>query len=364
MKTFRQLMNEMMTSTSGGVAGMHQSVEPLDGLPQVAGREADRVAVKKKRTVKRESFAGCPVFTVSSDEYAKCMHGRMRYERWNKKLNMEDLNNQEIQAYSYSNPGKSIIIKDETYGTMSYFIPRRNTNESTDKKHKPHGIKSDPAYKKAKTKEEIKKARDQWNLRNPMDLWVGESVTEDYVLKGKKAEQAIDHWLKITGIDKARTRPKLTAQEADKMFGMSTDEKEKYYAEKEKDKTGIRDPRLQNKKTPPRQFFFPKSTKMTAKDVDNSKTEAVGDVFAPSGNEPAGGWTINQNFKSRNIMKKRLSKTKRGKALWDKYAKRPQTPGGDTKSTVMSGKLKGGAKKSVRSKLIPPKPPEGPIYDW
>ena len=129
MKTFKQLMNEMMTSTSGGVAGMHQSVEPLDGLPQVAGREADRVAVKKKRTVKRESFAGCPVFTVSSDEYAKCMHGRMRYERWNKKLNMEEMDNQEIRTYSYSNPGKSIIIKDETYGTMSYFIPRRNTME-------------------------------------------------------------------------------------------------------------------------------------------------------------------------------------------------------------------------------------------
>ena len=261
MKTFRQLMNEMMTSTSGAVAGMHQSVEPLDGLPQVAEREADRVAVKKKKDT-RESFAGCPVFTVSSDEYTKCMHGRMRYERWNKKLNMEEMDNQEIRTYAHKNPGRALIIKDETYGTMSYFIPRQTTNEDKDEdkdkdkdkvinKYIPHGIKSDPQYKKAKTRKQILAARDQWNLRNPMDLWVGESVT----------------------------------------------------------------------------------------------TEAVGDVFAPSGNEPAGEeWKITDYHKSPNIMKRKLMKTKRGRSLWKKYADRPQTPGGDTKSTVMSGKLKGNDK--------------------
>jgi hypothetical protein len=44
---------------------------------------------------------------------------------------------------------------------------------------KQHGIKSDPAYKKAKTKKQIKQARDQWNLKNPNDLWVGESVMKE-----------------------------------------------------------------------------------------------------------------------------------------------------------------------------------------
>jgi len=43
-------------------------------------------------------------------------------------------------------------------------------------------------------------------------------------------------------------------------------------------------------------------------------------------------------------MKRKLMKTKRGRSLWKKYADRPQTPGGDTKSTVMSGKLKGNDK--------------------
>ena len=51
------------------------------------------------------------------------MHGRIKYERWNKKLNMEEINNQEIRSYAHKNPGKAVIIKDGTYGTMSYLIP-------------------------------------------------------------------------------------------------------------------------------------------------------------------------------------------------------------------------------------------------
>jgi len=131
MKTYNQFINEVMTSTSGGIAGMHQSIEPLDDLPQIGGREADRLAIKPRRKKKNESFAGCPVFTVSNDDYAKCMHGRMRYERWNKKLNMEDIDNQEIRSYAHRNPGKPIIVKDDRYGTMSYFVPpKQEVNEN------------------------------------------------------------------------------------------------------------------------------------------------------------------------------------------------------------------------------------------
>ena len=132
-KTFNQFINEVMTSTSGGIAGMHQSIEPLDDLPQIAGREADRLAIKPRKKKKNESFAGCPVFTVSNDDYAKCMHGRMRYERWNKKLNMEDIDNQEIRTYAHRNPGKPIIVQDDRYGTMSYFIPpKQEVSESVE----------------------------------------------------------------------------------------------------------------------------------------------------------------------------------------------------------------------------------------
>lgn len=133
MKTFKQLINETMTSTGPGVVGMHQSQDPNDGV-EVAGREADRLAIspRKRKQKLPEMFAGCPVFTVSSDDYDKCMHGRMRYERWNKKLNMEDFGNQDIRSYAHKNPGQAVIVKDSTYGTMSYFIPptlkERNEN--------------------------------------------------------------------------------------------------------------------------------------------------------------------------------------------------------------------------------------------
>ena len=137
-KTFNQFINEVMTSTSGGIAGMHQSIEPLDDLPQIGGREADRLAIKPRRKKKNESFAGCPVFTVSNDDYAKCMHGRMRYERWNKKLNMEDIDNQEIRSYAHRNPGKPIIVKDDKYGTMSYFVPpKQEVSESVELDENP-----------------------------------------------------------------------------------------------------------------------------------------------------------------------------------------------------------------------------------
>jgi hypothetical protein len=54
---------------------------------------------------------------------------------------------------------------------------KKELGESVEPKpKKQHGIKSDPAYKQARTSRQIKKARDQYNLRNPEDPWVGESV--------------------------------------------------------------------------------------------------------------------------------------------------------------------------------------------
>jgi len=53
MKSFKQLISEMMTSTGGGVAGMHLGVTPTDGLPQIAGREADRLAIPPRRKKKK-----------------------------------------------------------------------------------------------------------------------------------------------------------------------------------------------------------------------------------------------------------------------------------------------------------------------
>ena len=120
-------------------------------------------------------------------------------------------------------------------------------------KHKPHGIKSDPAYKKAKTKKQILKAREQWNLRNPMDLWVGDGDAHESVEvnehRGPHPKWSLKDLAKQQNPLHPESPPKLTAQEADKMFGMSKKQEKEYLTAKKKDKTGIRDPRYQNKKT-------------------------------------------------------------------------------------------------------------------
>ena len=124
MKTYKKILKEIMTSTSGGVAGMHQSITPTDDIPQIGGREADRIKVSKKRKKKfEETFAGHPVFTVTSEDYNNCLRGRNKHERWSRKMNMENTNNQSIRTYSHRNPNKAIIIKDSITGTMCYLIP-------------------------------------------------------------------------------------------------------------------------------------------------------------------------------------------------------------------------------------------------
>jgi len=77
----------------------------------------DPILGKKK---KRKKFAGAEVFELSSDEYNTCMHGRKKYERWNRKLNMEDIDNQDIRSYAHKNPGKAIVIQDKITGIMAY----------------------------------------------------------------------------------------------------------------------------------------------------------------------------------------------------------------------------------------------------
>ena len=128
MKTFTQLTEEIANSMGGtfktGQVGVPGNIAGIDGHVMGVHRR------KKKRRGLGEMFAGCPVFEVSSDDFTKCSHGRNRYERWGKKMNMEEADNQDIRAYAHRNPGKPVIIKDSTYGTMSYLIPRQNVNES------------------------------------------------------------------------------------------------------------------------------------------------------------------------------------------------------------------------------------------
>jgi|APSaa5957512493_1039668.scaffolds.fasta_scaffold54612_2 hypothetical protein len=99
-----------MNSVGGGMS------PHMGGEGNVQGTDA--ILMKKKR----KKFAGAEVFELTSDDYHNCMHGRQRYERWNKRMNMENIDNQEIRSYAHKNPGKPIVVQDMTTGIMSYLI--------------------------------------------------------------------------------------------------------------------------------------------------------------------------------------------------------------------------------------------------
>jgi hypothetical protein len=62
------------------------------------------------------------LFDVDSDAYAKCIHGRNKYERWERKFDMSNVGNAQIREYAHKNPGKPIIVRDSKTGAMSYLI--------------------------------------------------------------------------------------------------------------------------------------------------------------------------------------------------------------------------------------------------
>lgn len=126
MKTFKQLLHNLPEeiTNSMGAGGFNVNQAAQTGNPAIAGYDPVMGMHRRKKKKKvQEKFAGCPVFNLTSEEYNNCMRGRMKYERWNKKMNMEDINNQDIRTYCHRNPGQPIVIKDSTTGIMAYLIP-------------------------------------------------------------------------------------------------------------------------------------------------------------------------------------------------------------------------------------------------
>jgi hypothetical protein len=113
MKSYKEIKEEIANiASSGEIMGMGYNENPLD------------VTVKPRK--KKKKFAGCDVFEVTTDEFMRSNHGRKKYERWNRKLDMDVMENQDIREYAHRNPNTPIIIMDEKYGTMSYLIPPQN----------------------------------------------------------------------------------------------------------------------------------------------------------------------------------------------------------------------------------------------
>ena len=75
-------------------------------------------------SIQEESFAGCRVFEVSSDNYVKALSGRTKYERWHNKFDVQDDVVMNMKKYVSRNPEKPVIIKNKITGEMSYLTVR------------------------------------------------------------------------------------------------------------------------------------------------------------------------------------------------------------------------------------------------
>ena len=133
MKPYEHFKKELSEDTPANSMGGGFSVSSASSNPNpnMAGYDPLLFDGKKR---KRKKFAGVDVFKVTSEDYSKSVNGRKKWSRWNKNMNMENFDNQEIRTYCHRNPGKSVIIQDENSGVMSYLIPpsRKNTNESVE----------------------------------------------------------------------------------------------------------------------------------------------------------------------------------------------------------------------------------------
>ena len=80
-------------------------------------RQLHKFSRKKKKN--DNIFAGDAVFEVSNEVFCACKGEKPRYERYAKHVGNDEIG-ESIRQYGLRNPGKAIIIKDATYGTMMY----------------------------------------------------------------------------------------------------------------------------------------------------------------------------------------------------------------------------------------------------
>jgi hypothetical protein len=139
-KTFNQFREEIANvAGSGQVAGIG-SEPPVSKAAQKKKQRGATGDIARRSSVPApkkgdlmapalgenvETFAGCRVFEVDDDCYGKAVHGRKKWERWNRKFDMENENNATIRTYANKNPGKAVVIKNSRTGDMAYLINKK-----------------------------------------------------------------------------------------------------------------------------------------------------------------------------------------------------------------------------------------------
>jgi hypothetical protein len=136
-KRFNEFKEEIAnTAGSGAVAGLGDE-PPVSKAAQKKKQRGATGDIARRKSIPApkkgdlmppalgeevETFAGCRVFEVDDEEYGNATYGRKKWERWNKKFDMNKENNQMIKTYAGKNPGKPVVIKNSKTGDMSYLI--------------------------------------------------------------------------------------------------------------------------------------------------------------------------------------------------------------------------------------------------
>ena len=116
-------------------------------MPPVSKKAQKRYTKMNKRKKELEKLAGSKVFEVSTDEFAKCIKGRKKFERWERYFNTESENGKKIKSYSLRNPNSPIIIKDSKTGDMM-FLRRRMNDQRLGHNRKLREKKRSAAFKR------------------------------------------------------------------------------------------------------------------------------------------------------------------------------------------------------------------------
>lgn len=117
MKQFKALREEGAPVNAVGGGAIAGTVEAGDD-PPVGKRN-------KPKIVRRKRFAQTEVFVVSSGTYNMCLRPKLRSERFAKHVGIDETG-MAIRTYAKENPGKGIMIEDESTGHMTWLRLARN----------------------------------------------------------------------------------------------------------------------------------------------------------------------------------------------------------------------------------------------
>lgn len=124
-RTFRKDINEsnpvyFVEEMGGGDGGGGDSAPANRSGSKIAGTTKESEPGRKKD----KRFAGCKVFKVEGKMVDSCVHGKGKYQRWSRIIDMNSPSGRQIYEYAVKNPKDGIILEDDKTGAMVYLKRR------------------------------------------------------------------------------------------------------------------------------------------------------------------------------------------------------------------------------------------------